>query len=649
MEARSLKVCVSGYDVNEIACEYVLDVSYKSLRWTSRKRYSDFDRLHHAILDSGYVLTAALPPKTMFSRPKDTRTINERQRRLQLYLQVLLARPDIRCCPTVLDFLQFTDYTNISVEELKVELLALAGGGKYAITTCEYSQSLGGLIVGMEDNTRLCKLGKVWSLVEAEHVGAFTVFYIDGPDTATPCNISGSLETSFAHKCRAIHYDEAAKKLFCGLEDGRVVGYEFPEAPLHPKLVHDMDVHTEAVVCWGVYNRYVLSVGFDCSIRLIDLIRLKICSGGRLAKRLRGTPDAGLLTVCLLGGEEGFDTHRKRNPSTAGGNVHSDVQNNPKLIAFFGSTHGELLVYRVDCNPPTHVESIQVDRAKAGLTALALSDCVLFVGHGNTVSCWKTPPTSALTAASPAVDNHTYKLTPEVNYYSRGSDTDVVTCITPNKAAGRLLVGYESGAVFIWSLLGDSCLLLGTPAHMQKISSLTLSPWADDVYTTGSDDGTIKIWRLPPSNDPRWECWTVQNDSGSVEDERDYRDEQEEEKQQQQQQQQQQQPVASVYGNSIASGSHGRNVNNNYNNNSSKCKNTNNYNNMNNNNNYYNSNSNNNNNNSNSNNSNNTHKSVGEGPAEAVGGGGVVGGVLARRVGREEEEEDDDDLGNAFS
>eukprot|EP00922_Rhytidocystis_sp_ex-Travisia-forbesii_P072450 GHVS01107999.1.p1 GENE.GHVS01107999.1~~GHVS01107999.1.p1 ORF type:complete len:259 (-),score=64.08 GHVS01107999.1:514-1290(-) len=60
---------------------------------------------------------------------------------------------------------------------------------------------------------------------------------------------------------------------------------------------------------------------------------------------------------------------------------------------------------------------------------------------------------------------------------------------------------------------------MAVQAHAQKVSCVQLI--TENVYVTGSDEGIVKIWRVPSDSDSRWERWkpNADGEEGDEEDE----------------------------------------------------------------------------------------------------------------------------------
>eukprot|EP00922_Rhytidocystis_sp_ex-Travisia-forbesii_P072453 GHVS01108002.1.p1 GENE.GHVS01108002.1~~GHVS01108002.1.p1 ORF type:complete len:705 (+),score=125.40 GHVS01108002.1:169-2283(+) len=481
MECGLLSVGVVGHNEsnNGSTVEFQVQVIYKMLKWDMYKRFSSFDQLHTDLLNAGYVATCGLPAKTILGAAIDKAFLQKRTQKLDQYLKHLISRPDTRSSQEVMEFLKFTEYTSISTDPLKVELLGqcVQSNGRMAVSDLVYDDDMQLLAVSLEDTTSLCRLGKVWSLVESERIGCIAIQTISG-DMLHHANISKLSETHLTNRCRAIGVSRKHKRLYAGLDDGSVAVIDVP--PTDPVAVptNCLDVHTEAIVCFARYEDFILSVALDSSIRLIDTSTNKIKSGGRLAKRLRNGEDM-VTSAALCGHYAGI------------------------LLALIGTSSGDLLVFRVDTNPPAYIETIQIDKGST-ISTIYTHDNTVMLGHGHHVTCW------SLKLLNSNKQEQQLKLVKRAHFSAPaaiGYDSTVSALIC-DAPARRLVVGYQCGAILVWSLSCGQCVM-SVQAHALKVSCI--QRLAENVYITGSDEGNVKIWHVPADSDSRWQTWSPTN------------------------------------------------------------------------------------------------------------------------------------------
>eukprot|EP00922_Rhytidocystis_sp_ex-Travisia-forbesii_P072440 GHVS01107988.1.p1 GENE.GHVS01107988.1~~GHVS01107988.1.p1 ORF type:complete len:555 (-),score=50.59 GHVS01107988.1:769-2433(-) len=461
MEWESLSIGVVGYqqNVDENTYDFQIQVHYKMLKWDLYKRFSSFAQLRTDLLEAGYVATCGLPPKTLLVRALDKVFVDKRTQKLDQFLKHLIMRPDTRSSHEVMDFLKITEHTNIPADPLKLELVgkAVHGSGRMAVSALDYNPVIQILAVALEDNTSLCKLGKVWSLVESECTGCISLHTISG-DLVSQADMDKLSDTHLIHRCRAICVSSEHKRVFAGLDDGSVAVLDVPPAGSLAVPTNRIEVHTEAIVCFAHHGNHLLSVAYDASIRLIDTGTTKIISGGRLSKRLRNGDD--LLTAAALCG------------------YFSD-----RLIALLGTSSGDLLVFRVDTSPPEYMDTVQIDKGNS-ILAVVTQDSTVIVGHAHNVSCWSLKLlTSNKQQQLKLVKRAHFSVPASIGYDS------AVSSIAIDAAARRLIAGYQSGAILLWSLSCGACIM-AMQAHAQKVSCVQRI--AENVYITGSDEGNAK-------------------------------------------------------------------------------------------------------------------------------------------------------------
>eukprot|EP00922_Rhytidocystis_sp_ex-Travisia-forbesii_P072452 GHVS01108001.1.p1 GENE.GHVS01108001.1~~GHVS01108001.1.p1 ORF type:complete len:238 (-),score=24.65 GHVS01108001.1:769-1482(-) len=142
---------------------------------------------------------------------------------------------------------------------------------------------------------------------------------------------------------------------------------------------------------------------------------------------------------------------------------------------------------------------LQIDKGNS-ILAVVTQDSTVIVGHAHNVSCWSlklltsnkqqqlklVKVTSGCLSAAVALcvcKRAHFSVPASIGYDS------AVSSIAIDAAARRLIAGYQSGAILLWSLSCGACIM-AMQAHAQKVSCVQRI--AENVYITGSDEGNAK-------------------------------------------------------------------------------------------------------------------------------------------------------------
>ncbi|EEQ97319.1 hypothetical protein Pmar_PMAR024815 [Perkinsus marinus ATCC 50983] len=129
--------------------------AYQSLSWTVYRRFSEFDSLMMELTGCGHAFLPPLPPKTLVRAPMATSdTIRTRTHALHILLRRLIQRPDTRSSPPF-----------------------LRCPFRFAVTGMQVNATQTIVIASHEDSTAMARLGRVWSVVEADELGSINVYH----------------------------------------------------------------------------------------------------------------------------------------------------------------------------------------------------------------------------------------------------------------------------------------------------------------------------------------------------------------------------------------------------------------------------------------------------------------------------------------
>uniref|UniRef100_A0A0G4HBM9 PX domain-containing protein n=1 Tax=Chromera velia CCMP2878 TaxID=1169474 RepID=A0A0G4HBM9_9ALVE len=505
---------------------YEVEVQRDSLIWQVSKRFSEFDRLFSDLEAKGYASLPQLPSKTLFGKPTDDGDINARRLGLQAVLHELLCRPDTRTSEPVLSFLQFQERTKKNaVFPIKPEAPSWAcipENGGLAVSCCAVDLSDPSrilLAVTWEDKSVLSRMGRMWTLIEPEELGAFAVFALplsvveaerekgknnqEGQDKSKE-EVPGKKTTAWKRifhspspvKLRCVAMHEPSHQVFVGTEDGKVLTYRVEEdkEDVTKSIVLQggeiPDLHTAPLLCLhiGPKRGKMLSASLDGAIRVMEVPEKTVFSGGRLTKRLGG----GTLTAAFM----------------------DDVEDRVLL----GSSLQDVLIYDVSCNPPTLIHSFNLAQQASGSVprsgpcthislAPKLDGGVALFAHGQALTLYglerkgkeKRMPRMA-TLVCPQTKN----------------GGGAITGVAVDEISRQIFVALESGGILCLSL-GASRALWGVVGHTNggvtflssaRISSECLpvssSPKHGFAFLSGGQDGYVNFWDTPKPSDLRF-------------------------------------------------------------------------------------------------------------------------------------------------
>jgi len=207
----------------------------------------------------------------------------------------------------------------------------------------------------------------------------------------------------------------------------------------------------------------LLSLGYDCAMRLIDIRNLQVVSGGRLSKRLE---NAYLTTGILV-------------------NHH----------VVLGSSEGDIIIYGIASNPPQFRSQCRVTSKSSVNEFSFFSEDDLLVAHGDCVSVYSVATDSADCVITRRFDLRCLYQSPEVTLQSCSSN--------PHYVFGA----YSNGSVVAWDWI-EKEPIFAVRAHEKGCRRVKWvePPWGPG-FITGGGDGKLKSWTFP---DTGYEIWHPQ-------------------------------------------------------------------------------------------------------------------------------------------
>ncbi|CAE8636580.1 unnamed protein product, partial [Polarella glacialis] len=274
--------------VDHSTYQYHIKLQLGSASWEVTKRFSEFDTLLQSLGNSRYAGLPRVPAKTLWGSPTDNAAIDARKEQLRIILQDLLLRPDTRTSQQVRTFLSIDSHIDDgAIRTLQPEPLRTFEDPRFGVSGICVAPEANLLLVTHEDSTHLSRLGRVWSVVEPDELGALHLWakHSDG-------SWKRSYSQTFGIKVRSLAWESLSRQFFVGLEDGKIQVYAFAEGSTQPDVTCTLELHHKSPVTHlSVSTRKLLSLGLDTAMRVIDVHSRELVCGGRLLKRLRSVRD----------------------------------------------------------------------------------------------------------------------------------------------------------------------------------------------------------------------------------------------------------------------------------------------------------------------------------------------------------------------
>lgn len=489
---------------------YDIHIVYGKLHWTVSHRFSTFLAVADALAHQGYEALPLPPPKTL-TRPQDAAVLEGRRVMLQTWLRALCVRPDTRTSRPLLDFLEFELQTSTAVPSLAPAVLGWCGEPRFLTSDCVYVGSRNAIIAAYEESAHMSRLGKVWSLIEQDELGAIDIWHIASfsqPSSfstpSMPMDPSGGDEAVIVHiahamspfRVRCVYYHAPTGRIFCGLETGTIKVFTIGQAsaednntskpdglPLVLCPLTDLSLHSEAVLALRGDGDRLASVGYDGALRVVHCTSLETICGGRLHKRL--TAGEHLTTVVIEPAAAGDGGALQQRPAFCG-----------RLIV--GSDKGRVFIFNGRANPPPFLACLDCD---GPITALDIAGSNLLVAHKYALTIFRLSkdPLDG-TAIRDAV------LSPGL------TSGRTIRSIALSRAAPLLFLGHTR-AVSVWDCITRTCVTV-MKAHyngIRRIHVLETAP-NDPAGPTGvttscirlltaGGDGLMKLWALGPAEE----------------------------------------------------------------------------------------------------------------------------------------------------
>jgi len=443
---------------------YHIQVHLGSATWEIAKRFSDFDKLLQNLSATRYAGLPKLPTKTLLGSPTDQESIDARKEQLRIILHDLLRRPDTRRSRHLRQFLELNkrrgDNTSETEEAavprpLLPEPVRSFEDPRFGVSGLAVAPSVNLVLVTHEDSTHLSRLGRVWSVVEPDELGALHLWARSGDGTWKRKH-----SNTYGIKVRSLCWEDTTRQFFVGLEDGKIEvhaisGGQSPQSSR--KAVLELH-HKKPVTHLAASPRRLLSLGFDTAVRVIDVRSRDLLCGGRLMRRLKSESD--YLTCGHLDDDAGR--------------------------AFIGTSGGDIFVLDISCNPPDFLHTLELNTGS--IAAIRAAGSQLLIAHGDCIT--------VMSLEGKGSERRMIKLgCHRAKHLAEGDAYILSMAVAPDRQL--VFGGYSDGSVAIWSSRdGEACIVLR--AHQCDVTQITWlgeEPWGPALYT-GGGDGKVTTWKV---------------------------------------------------------------------------------------------------------------------------------------------------------
>eukprot|EP00927_Polykrikos_kofoidii_P078380 TRINITY_DN7520_c0_g1_i1.p1 TRINITY_DN7520_c0_g1~~TRINITY_DN7520_c0_g1_i1.p1 ORF type:complete len:586 (+),score=79.65 TRINITY_DN7520_c0_g1_i1:99-1760(+) len=447
---------------------YHIQLHLGDTKWEVTKRFSEFDTLLQSLAASQYAGLPSLPSKTLLGSPTDTAAIEGRKEQLRIILLDLVARPDTRTSQPLRQFLAVDSHSPAAIKSVKPDAMRTFEDPRFGVSGIATAPSSNLLAITQEDSTHLSRLGRVWSVVEADELGALHIWGL-GADSAW----KRSFSRTYSIKVRSLCYEEVTRQMFVGLEDGKIEIYAISDA-LKPTQVAVLELHHKSPVTYlTASSKRLFSLGFDTAMRTVDVRTRELLCGGRLLKRLKSELD--YLTTGYL------DDERDR--------------------AFVGTSGGDVFILDIARNPPSFLHTVEL--GSKPVSSITVNKETLLIAHCECIS--------VLSFEGKGLER---RITRIGSHKAKHLTAGEVTLLSVAVASERNFVfgGYSDGSVAIWNTHESEAFVV-MQAHPNDTTQLVwveAAPWGPALMS-GGGDGKVITWSLSLNSDD-YQSLSAQND-----------------------------------------------------------------------------------------------------------------------------------------
>ena len=425
--------------------------------WKIDKRYSEFKKLHDAMLKI-YPRLPKIPGTTLF-KVTSPEALKSRQKALEAFLRSCVQRRDILQNKLFKEFLEleknapeivgndvdlYYDYKKLPLGCRNFKVIPHR---KIMVVCCSNMNILSRSNV-MLSNISFSKKNDD----DKVPMGALFIYQCE-PSKEEVYAIHKIWAKPFPIQTGTLYWEDQNQILSVGNDDGKI--YVFKPKPNcyydEMEQIAEYNVHTDRVMGIGidVKTNFLYSCSTDKTFWVSDLIRSK---------------------------------NSQMINSTEVGYTNLELDQENRRI-FLTTEHGEIYVYSIVSYPPILVRNMQTS-SLSSIRAFHIdkTNGYIFTGNvGGKICIMNLPPVNK------------EKLMSEISNFGVG-EMKIRVCVT-NPANRELMTGDESGRVVIWSLKIGKPIYLWH-AHDMAITQMQYEKDNRQLWT-GGKDLRIKLWILP--------------------------------------------------------------------------------------------------------------------------------------------------------
>jgi hypothetical protein len=325
-----------------------------------------------------------------------------------------------------------------------------------------YDAAKGVLIICFQNTSALSRIGRVWSLIDAEIMGHIKIMKRKSAPSKLIPDFERGCTKDFEIKPLACCYASASNAAFFGFHDGNIMVIKFNPASPEQHQVKSESILGESVL-------FMIPIQNDCLIISVTAIKivteeLGVVGGGSLRKRL----GSDVITSAQL-----------------------DSKSN---TLFLGVSNGTIIGYEIKFDEKekvyklNYLDTVEAKRDRNIETILYKKGHV-FCAQGLDVSVWnfKDKPKFSLTNTA------LFAATEEMK--SLWSGNNIVSLeYHADQTLKLLITGLSNGVMVLWSAkYGDIVSII--QAHYASITRMSFLE-EKDVLFTGCASGEIRIWKF---------------------------------------------------------------------------------------------------------------------------------------------------------
>ena len=425
--------------------------------WKIDKRYSEFKKLHDAMLKI-YPRLPKIPGTTLF-KVTSPEALKSRQKALEAFLRSCVQRRDILQNKLFKEFLEleknapeivgndvdlYYDYKKLPLGCRNFKVIPHR---KIMVVCCSNMNILSRSNV-MLSNISFSKKNDD----DKVPMGALFIYQCE-PSKEEVYAIHKIWAKPFPIQTGTLYWEDQNQILSVGNDDGKI--YVFKPKPNcyydEMEQIAEYNVHTDRVMGIGidVKTNFLYSCSTDKTFWVSDLLRSK---------------------------------NSQMINSTEVGYTNLELDQENRRI-FLTTEHGEIYVYSIVSYPPILVRNMQTS-SLSSIRAFHIdkTNGYIFTGNvGGKICIMNLPPVNK------------EKLMSEISNFGVG-EMKIRVCVT-NPANRELMTGDESGRVVIWSLKIGKPIYLWH-AHDMAITQMQYEKDNRQLWT-GGKDMRIKLWILP--------------------------------------------------------------------------------------------------------------------------------------------------------